>query len=85
MNGNPFNGAIFILIGLLVIMLLLSGCSSNEALRSVNSTPVCKALIGPIKYNSRDPKSRRHAGPDLAPDLKQRNQVGQSLHCAAYR
>lgn len=68
------------------LALMLSGCAGTVELRPTQSSaPVCDALIGPIKYNSRNPKSRRHAGPDLAPDLKQRNQVGQNLGCPQYR
>jgi len=47
--------------------------------------PICAALIGPIKYNSTNKVSVRYAGHTLALDLKQRNQVGQYLHCPAYR
>lgn len=66
--------------------LLLVGCvTTSSPPPSTRVTPVCTALLGPIQYNSQNPKSRRHAGPDLAPDLKRRNQVGQNLRCPAYR
>lgn len=72
----------------LLALLLLSGCSFgslDKFAKPTSTTPVCKALIGPIQYNSQKPESRRFAGPDLAPDLKQRNQVGEKLHCPQYR
>lgn len=65
--------------------LLLTGCNTDQVGASVKPQPICKALVGPIKYNSKDVKSPRHAGPALAPDLKQRNQVGQQLGCPSYR
>lgn len=68
-----------------MLPLLLAGCTTSNGLRSTNTSPVCDALIGPIRYNTTNPKSRRHAGPDLAPDLKARNQVGTNLTCPAYR
>ena len=70
-------------ISLLVLAgTLLAGCTTGGV-----STPkaVCNALLAPIKYNSTVPTSRRFAGPDLAPDLAQRNRVGMNLACPAYR
>lgn len=70
----------------IIVPLLLAGCAGDmDKLKSTSTVPVCKALVGPIKYNSQKLKSRRHAGPDLAQDLKQRNQVGEKLHCPAYK
>lgn len=64
---------------------LLAGCARDMSkLQTTSTTPVCTALIGPIKYNTQKPASLRFAGPKLAPDLKQRNQVGQSLGCKQY-
>lgn len=75
-----------LLVFAFVIVVLLSGCVTTSTPPPSNRVvPVCTALIGPIQYNSQNPKSRRHAGPDLAPDLKRRNQVGQRLRCPAYR
>lgn len=71
----------YALIGSLA--LLLAGCQTDGQVSAIK--PICDAMIGPILYNSTNPKSRRHAGPDLAPDLKQRNQVGQNLNCPQYR
>lgn len=82
----PYRGAIFIACGLVVIMFLLSGCAGRmPKLDTTSTTPVCSALIGPIKYNSQKRTSARFAGPKLAPDLKQRNQVGENLNCPQYR
>lgn len=65
----------------LLIVLMLGACTTTGA------TPkaVCDALLGPIKYNSANIKSARHAGPALAPDLAQHNRVGVNLACPAYR
>lgn len=65
---------------ILLLVLPLAGCLTTMA-----DAPACKALIGPIKYNSANKDSRRHAGPDLAVDLKARNQVGSGLGCPEYR
>jgi hypothetical protein len=70
---------------LLMAALSVMGCTKKE-LPPVNSTmPVCRALLDPIRYNTYKRDSRRYAGPGLAPDLKKHNQVGQRLHCRAYR
>lgn len=75
----------FPILILLLLMLLLSGCASGKDLRPTTTSPICEAVVGPIKYNSQKPTSRRFAGPDLAPDLKKRNQIGQNLGCPKYR
>jgi hypothetical protein len=72
--------------GLIVgLTLILTGCAAGPRPSLNQIEPVCTALIGPIPYNSYQSKSRRYAGPALAPDLKRRNQVGQNLGCPAYR
>lgn len=63
---------------------LLAGCAGGPR-PAKTLLPACSALIGPIRYNTYVPKSRRYAGPDLASDLKRRNQVGSYLHCPQYR
>lgn len=65
--------------------IVLSACAGGPKPSLNQIKPVCTALIGPIKYNTYKKTSRRYAGPDLAPDLKARNQVGQGLGCPAYR
>lgn len=65
--------------------LLLTGCGDKNDLDPSTINAVCKALVGPIKYNTQKPDSRRHAGDLLGLDLKQRNQIGRELHCPQYR
>lgn len=67
-----------------VLALALGGCiTTSQSTRT--TTPVCDALVGPIKYNSTVKTSRRFAGPDLAPDLVVRNRVGMNLRCPKYK
>lgn len=68
----------------LFLALSLAGCATGPR-PSVTTAPACEALIGPIRYNSFDAKSRRYAGPDLAPDIAKRNRVGRNLRCPQYR
>lgn len=68
----------------LFALVLLSGCMTT-GMMPIDERPVCTAMIGPLKYNEKNLHSRRHAGPDLALDLKARNQVGEGLGCPQYR
>lgn len=68
----------------LLALLLLAGCDKDD-LRPDDKSAICKALVGPIKYNTTDPKSKRHAGVVLGLDLKERNQIGRGLNCPQYR
>lgn len=69
-----------------MIAVTLAGCGPEGRLPSPRDTSsICKALIGPIKYNSLDKDSKRFAAQVLALDLKQRNQVGVALRCPRYR
>jgi hypothetical protein len=69
-----------------VFAVLLAGCQTTTPnLRTSDKSAICRALIGPIRYNSLDKDSKRFAAALLALDLKQRNQVGQGLRCPAYR
>lgn len=70
---------------LILCAFLLGGCAGGSVKRFSSVEPVCTGLIGPIHYNSSNKASRRYAGPDLAPDLNQRNQVGIGLRCPKYR
>lgn len=70
-------------IPMFFMLAMLGGCQTTTGTASLRS--VCSALIGPIQYNSANEKSRRHAGVDLALDLKARNQVGTELRCPQYR
>lgn len=73
-------------IPLILLALLVSGCQHTAPnLRTSEKSAICRALIGPIRYNSLDEKSKRFAAALLALDLKQRNQVGEGLRCPAYR
>jgi len=70
---------------ILAAALALGGCAAMPAAPPSSLKPVCAALIGPIRYNTFDAKSRRHAGDLLARDLKARNAVGRRLGCPRYR
>jgi hypothetical protein len=67
--------------------LLLAGCDLKSQLPPSSIAPICRALIGPIKYTStlKSPMSKRFAAALLAMDLKQRNQVGVNLGCPQYK
>lgn len=67
----------------LCVCALVGGCVTTD-LPAETIQPICKALIGPIKYNSTKKTSLRFAGQVLALDLKQRNQVGERLGCTGY-
>lgn len=67
------------------VAICLGGCAGGLKPSLDQIEPICKALIGPIKYNTYVHSSKRYAGSQLAPDLKARNQVGQWLGCPAYR
>ncbi len=70
---------------LLIIGCLTLGACTPEDLTPVQRNTICHALIGPIRYNTYDPKSGRYSGHVLALDLKVRNQIGQALRCPKYR
>ncbi len=64
--------------------LLLSACDPKD-LPPASVADICVALIGPIKYNSTNPQSKRYAAYLLALDLHQRNEVGRRLKCPKYK
>lgn len=68
-------------ISIILALLMLTGCVTTG---SPSLKAVCDAMIGPIRYNTTVAKSPRHAGPVLALDLKERNQVGRELRCPNY-
>lgn len=74
-----------VIFGVAVLALVLAGCATTSQLPPSAIAPICKAMIGPIKYNSMSPASKRFAGALLALDLKQRNQVGRNLGCPLYK
>lgn len=81
---HPYHPVITIPGLLILAALALSGCMEATK-RAAGIESVCTALVGPIRYNSQVRTSRRFAGPDLAPDLNKRNQIGRTLRCAQYR
>ena len=72
---------------LLLIAFAAAGCVTNgtTGYRPSDKNAVCKALNGPIKYNSTRPQSARFAGAVLALDLKERNEIGRQLNCPQFR
>lgn len=71
-------------INAIALCAALGGCATTGTLGPTQIKPVCDALIGPIRYNTYKITSGRYAGKTLALDLKQRNQVGEGLHCKGY-
>lgn len=71
----------------ILLALPLAACQHAELppLNPNDKSTVCQALVGPIKYNTQNPKSQRYAGALLGLDIKQRNQIGQALRCPQYR
>lgn len=69
---------------ILSLAIVLAGCDTSQ-LPPSSIAPICKALIGPIKYNTYNPASKRYAAYLLSLDLKSRNQVGRSLGCPQYK
>lgn len=63
----------------MLIAMSVAGCQTASTVTTTKT--VCKALDGPIKYSSRNPKSDRFAGKALAPDLARRNRTGENLKC----
>ena len=76
-------------IGILALSVLLMGAADPGGCAIVlgpgGLQSICDALVGPIKYNTYNKNSPRHAGPVLGMDLKQRNQIGQRLGCPLYK
>ena len=65
--------------------ILLAACATTNGIETTKIKPICDALVGPIQYDSRNPKDPRFAGRVLAPDLAVRNKIGGDLDCPAYR
>lgn len=68
----------------MLLALVLGGCDPQD-LSPATLQSICAAVVGPIRYNTYNPKSGRFSGPVLALDLKQRNQIGQRLGCPLYK
>jgi len=71
-------------IGFILGFLSLASCTPED-LTPVQRNTICTALVGPIRYNTYDPKSGRYSGHVLALDLKVRNQIGEALRCPLYK
>ena len=74
-----------IILPIIALGVMLAGCDPQQTLGPAGLQSICSALVGPIKYNTYNKNSARHAGPVLGMDLKQRNQIGQRLGCPQYR
>ena len=71
---------------IILLAFLLGGCATTGGAIS-SLQPICDALsagVGPIEYNSTNPKSLRYAGKNLAPILATKNRVGVKLGCPGY-
>jgi hypothetical protein len=76
----------FILLALATLLMGAAGPAGCDAqLSPAGLHAICNALVGPIRYNTYNKDSQRHAGPVLGMDLKQRNQIGQRLGCPQYK
>jgi hypothetical protein len=71
------------IIALLALASVLAGCVPQLPPSAI--APICKALVGPLRYNTYNKMSQRYAGYLLSLDLKQRNQIGRSLGCPLYK
>ena len=69
---------------LALVALVLVGCDKND-LPPSSIAPICAALVGPIKYNSSNPMSKRYAAYLLTLDLHKRNEIGVELGCPQYK
>ena len=65
-------------------LLVLTGCNVADIPPSA-IPPICRALVGPIKYNSTNAMSQRYAAYLLSLDLHQRNEIGRKLGCPAFK
>ena len=65
-------------------LLLLTGCNAAD-LPPSSIAPICRALVGPIKYNTTNAMSQRYAGYLLGLDIHQRNEIGRKLGCPKYK
>lgn len=66
------------------LAVLLAGCTEDDLPPSAIA-PICKALVGPIKYNTKDVMSQRYAAYLLSLDLHQRNEIGRKLKCPKFK
>ncbi len=71
-------------ISFLVLGILLAACSPEDVPANKVSA-VCRALVGPIRYNTADRRNQRYAAYLLSLDLAERNRIGRALRCPQYR
>ena len=64
--------------------LLLAGCNVADIPPSA-IPPICRALVGPIKYTSTDVMGPRYAAYLLTLDLHKRNEIGRKLGCPQFK
>ena len=76
---------LFKLLPALLLAASLGGCVTDGLMPISTMTPICSALVGPLKYNTFKKLSLRYAGRVLAGDLHQRNEIGQRLGCPNFR
>lgn len=79
-KGLRFISMMVMLIVLIVSGFLLAGCDPGD-IPPAQIPDVCRALIGPIKYNTYNKNSQRYAAYLLGMDLAERNRVYTALHC----
>jgi len=70
----------FLLIPVAALALTLGACQTPD-LTHADLPAICKALIGPIRYNTYNKASKRYAAILLGLDLAQRNEVWRRLRC----
>ena len=72
------------IIVILIAGSMLMGCDVND-LPPSSIAPICRALVGPIKYNTTDVMSQRYAAYLLSLDIHKRNEIGRKLGCPQYK
>jgi hypothetical protein len=68
----------------ILVLLALTSCGPEDVPPSMIA-PICRALIGPIPYNTTNIMSQRYAAYLLSLDIHQRNEVGRKLGCPKYK
>lgn len=61
-----------------MLSVTLAACQTSSTATTVKT--ICEPWR-PIRYNSHNAKSPRHAGPDLARKLAVHNRTGENLSC----
>jgi hypothetical protein len=71
-------------LAVLFTALLLSACNVRDIPPSA-IPPICRALVGPIAYNTTNVMSERYAAYLLSLDLHKRNEIGRRLGCPQFK